>query len=691
MDPNYSTGASGYTADSEEVKQEIAKYPGLSVDAAIGNLEMRKPTPASPTPQTETPQYSTTDQTSQTSQTGQTMNDIYGNLVYESPEQKAYRLELERQGEASKLASQGTFSEDEIRANVTSKFQAEIDAMNRLYAEKRRIAEEQIKGREGSNTAIQGRRGMIGSTMGVTQKDKLATLGKQEIGAIEAERSAAISAIMMEIENKAAAQLAEKTAAAKQGATEYLSYLQNAAKTKAEQIQEVARRAALTGELSDNEMTQMAQALGIDLQQFKQIYKEQQLANTPTAGKPLTEKIGDQLYQYDSQTGAWTKVAGEQGMSELELYQAKKAIDAQYAKGELSELELYQAKAAIDNQYKTEQLNLTNTQKEKETISVGDLKQAEFDAYNYYSRMNQSNQTINSTEGVGADKWGYIQGNKWFPNVLQSSERQQMEQAQRDFVNAILRRESGAAIADSEFESASKQYFPQPGDSVETIAQKRANRETSIKNIGFQAQRAIDVFEGNQTDQKTETSLKTIYESDPNNAKIIDTLYENPKYENYTENEMVELYNAIKGISFNNVGGDTESATKVAAITSKIPAGTKYSSGYDGECGYWSRKIVDYPSGTGDTLSAKKAYLAKNGIDRNTWQSQGVKVGDVIITDESKQYGHVVVVNSINPDGTVTVSESNFRGPYVVSHDRKIPITSSRIQGVVRGKLKNLA
>lgn len=69
-------------------------------------------------------------------------------------------------------------------------------------------------------------------------------------------------------------------------------------------------------------------------------------------------------------------------------------------------------------------------------------------------------------------------------NHFQTPEQQQVEQAHRDFINAVLRQESGAAIGASEFDNARKQYFPQPGDSKEVIAQKKANRELAIK--GFQ-------------------------------------------------------------------------------------------------------------------------------------------------------------------------------------------------------------
>ena len=68
-------------------------------------------------------------------------------------------------------------------------------------------------------------------------------------------------------------------------------------------------------------------------------------------------------------------------------------------------------------------------------------------------------------------------------NYMVGPEFQQAEQAQRDFVNAILRRESGAAIAPSEFENAKKQYFPQPGDSEAVIKQKADNRRIAIDGV----------------------------------------------------------------------------------------------------------------------------------------------------------------------------------------------------------------
>lgn len=68
-------------------------------------------------------------------------------------------------------------------------------------------------------------------------------------------------------------------------------------------------------------------------------------------------------------------------------------------------------------------------------------------------------------------------------NFMMSEAEQRVKQAQRDFVNAVLRQESGAVISDPEFANATKQYFPQPGDRPEVVAQKRANRLVAINGF----------------------------------------------------------------------------------------------------------------------------------------------------------------------------------------------------------------
>ncbi|KUZ35281.1 hypothetical protein [Burkholderia territorii] len=72
-------------------------------------------------------------------------------------------------------------------------------------------------------------------------------------------------------------------------------------------------------------------------------------------------------------------------------------------------------------------------------------------------------------------------------NWLNSDQQQSYEQAKRNFVSAILRKESGAAIADSEFANEEKKYFPQTGDSPATIEQKARARDLAIEALKAQA------------------------------------------------------------------------------------------------------------------------------------------------------------------------------------------------------------
>lgn len=70
---------------------------------------------------------------------------------------------------------------------------------------------------------------------------------------------------------------------------------------------------------------------------------------------------------------------------------------------------------------------------------------------------------------------------------LKSEDRKLFEQAEADFINATLRRESGAAIAPSEFENARRQYIPQVGDTDAVLAQKKANRDIILQGMQKEA------------------------------------------------------------------------------------------------------------------------------------------------------------------------------------------------------------
>jgi hypothetical protein len=68
-------------------------------------------------------------------------------------------------------------------------------------------------------------------------------------------------------------------------------------------------------------------------------------------------------------------------------------------------------------------------------------------------------------------------------NKTLSENDQLAEQAQRNFINAIMRRDSGAAVNEKEWLNARQQYFEQPNDKPATKAQKQRNREVAISAL----------------------------------------------------------------------------------------------------------------------------------------------------------------------------------------------------------------
>jgi hypothetical protein len=140
------------------------------------------------------------------------------------------------------------------------------------------------------------------------------------------------------------------------------------------------------------------------------------------------------------------------------------------------------------------------------------LTESQGNATAYGMRMKEANAILEPLENAGKTNTGLIKGAvsgavglvpfigdkledvsgsvfNALPRVLGglSPEQQQVAQARINFITAILRKESGAAIGASEFATAEKNYFPKPGDDAATIAQKQAARKTAIKAMEVQA------------------------------------------------------------------------------------------------------------------------------------------------------------------------------------------------------------
>lgn len=152
---------------------------------------------------------------------------------------------------------------------------------------------------------------------------------------------------------------------------------------------------------------------------------------------------------------------------------ATQAATERASKAAMDALDIQYKKASISNIYS--QINERNKPAPKSQTPD------QFKAQTFGERTNESDAVISKfgSKFAGA---GSIVGQN-IPGLFKSSDRKQYEQAQRNFINSVLRRESGASIAPDEFDSAKQQYFPQAGDSTAVILQKSANRQTTINGL----------------------------------------------------------------------------------------------------------------------------------------------------------------------------------------------------------------
>ena len=212
------------------------------------------------------------------------------------------------------------------------------------------------------------------------------------------------------------------------------------------------------------------------------------------------ETAGD--YYWDSATGTWKSIAGGGTQTDTRKYiqdpnnPNASVLNPNYGKSLGTEIPTIQ------------------------TLSGKPLTDAQNLSFGYAQRMNDADIIISELGNKFTGAISYISGNKYFPNIAKSEDRQKYEQAERNFINAVLRKESGAAISPSEFDSAAKQYFPQPGDGKGVIEQKKKNRERAISNLAQSANVPLSQITGQNQSTNEEIKAGTIIEYNGKKYKV---------------------------------------------------------------------------------------------------------------------------------------------------------------------------
>lgn len=168
------------------------------------------------------------------------------------------------------------------------------------------------------------------------------------------------------------------------------------------------------------------------------------------------------------------------------------------------------------------------------------------------------------------------------------------------------------------------------------------------------------------------------------------------------------------GYTSDAIGGSLGYGNNGGVIADAFDDGT-----VGGQCGWFARTNFTTLGPIGDLLTdkIKRADNTLNGFNLASIPSEIVKqlsklpgvggvvgaiadpivkqyekmlpqVGDMLLMDVGTQYGHVAMVNSVNPDGTITLTESNWHGDEKVDNTRTIKRNDGKIVGINRGNLK---
>lgn len=132
---------------------------------------------------------------------------------------------------------------------------------------------------------------------------------------------------------------------------------------------------------------------------------------------------------------------------------------------------------------------LADAKKDASEVAGGNAKPDQFKAATFGRRVEKAEKDFSSLNENGFDPSSMKSrlGSLVPIEAFKPENNKLQDQAERNFVNAVLRRESGSAISPAEFTSAEKQYFARAGDTPAVLSQKKANRQQVFEGLRAEA------------------------------------------------------------------------------------------------------------------------------------------------------------------------------------------------------------
>ncbi len=297
--------------------------------------------------------------------------------AYSTPEyDNTYDNALNSGSSYYKGISDAPIDENAIRQATLGRFQQEIDATNGVYSQKLREAQMQGQNRIGTTTAINARRGMVGSDMGAADTENTNRYNTNINNSILDEQRAIVAGLTRQANKDASDEITQKKAAKQAGYENYIKFLGESETRKTNRVSNLAKSLVTQGvdldKLSPGELDQIASKYSTTAGAVKSVY-------------------ADFKKQADAeQAEAQRKIDVENRDYELKVTIAD--IDAKYKNGQLTLAEKKQAQDnavswynastsrsnAITNQYSAETSRMSaNTASKKDAAASDPAKAAE--------------------------------------------------------------------------------------------------------------------------------------------------------------------------------------------------------------------------------------------------------------------------------------------------------------------------
>jgi len=297
-----------------------------------------------------------------------TIGETFSGVVTESDAEKQAR---ENRSNILQTSATQEIDEDAIRQRTTDNFQAEIDALEKVFNEKKRVERIAGEGRLGESGAIQARRGLLGSDFGATQTEATRGFNTSKQDAITADKTLALSNIYNKIRASADSEINAKKLAKEAGSSNYLAFIRDTDTRKAGYVSATIKNFISSGNApTDEDYNNIAGTLGVNVDNVKNAYKEQFDAQEVArqTQEALTKKTELETRETEagiSKTEAEAlKLRAEAGDVEAKQILAENKVRTDFEQQAfdnditLQELQLKRDKYATDTEFKTAQLEL---------------------------------------------------------------------------------------------------------------------------------------------------------------------------------------------------------------------------------------------------------------------------------------------------------------------------------------------